>query len=69
MAIGSTSAGTHAAGPMCSTSRSTISITRGDVEQLVRRFYRQVAMDDVLGPVFAAARVDWSAHIPKLADF
>jgi hemoglobin len=42
---------------------------RGDVEQLVRSFYRQVAMDDVLGPVFAAARVDWSAHIPKLADF
>jgi hemoglobin len=42
---------------------------RGDVEQLVRSFYRQVAMDDVLGPIFAAARVDWSAHIPKLADF
>jgi hemoglobin len=37
--------------------------------EFVRDFYRQVAMDDILGPVFAAAHVDWSAHIPKLADF
>jgi hemoglobin len=40
-----------------------------DVEDLVRAFYRDVAMDDVLGPVFRAAGVDWSAHIPKLVDF
>ena len=42
---------------------------RGDIDVLVRDFYRQVAMDDVLGPVFRAARVDWSVHIPKLVDF
>jgi hemoglobin len=40
-----------------------------DLEELVRAFYRDVAMDDVLGPVFSAAGVDWSAHIPKLVDF
>jgi hemoglobin len=40
-----------------------------DLEDLVRGFYRDVAMDDVLGPVFRAAGVDWSAHIPKLVDF
>ena len=39
------------------------------ITEFVRDFYRQVAMDDVLGPVFAAAHVDWAAHIPKLADF
>jgi hemoglobin len=43
--------------------------TRTDVERLVRDFYRKVAMDDLLGPIFAAARVDWSLHIPKLTDF
>jgi hemoglobin len=26
-------------------------------------------MDDLLGPIFHAARVDWSAHVPKLVDF
>ena len=48
--------------------RSDIS-TRDDLQRLVVDFYRDVAMDDVLGPIFAAARVDWSVHIPKLTDF
>ena len=36
---------------------------------LVRAFYRDVAQDDLLGPVFAAAHVDWPAHIDTLTDF
>ena len=43
--------------------------TRSDVESLVVRFYRAAAMDDLLGPVFAAAHVDWPAHIETLTDF
>ena len=43
--------------------------TRRDVELLVRTFYRAAAMDDVLGPVFAAAHVDWPAHLATVADF
>ena len=43
--------------------------TRDDIQRLVVNFYRDVAMDDTLGPIFAAADVDWSAHIPKLTDF
>jgi hemoglobin len=43
--------------------------TREDIRQLVVDFYRDVAMDDQLGPIFAAAQVDWSVHIPKLVDF
>ena len=43
--------------------------SRARITEFVRDFYRQVAMDDVLGPVFAAAHVDWSAHIPRLTDF
>jgi len=43
--------------------------TRERIAFFVRDFYRQVAMDDLLGPVFAGAHVDWSAHIPKLTDF
>ena len=42
---------------------------RADVEWFVRDFYRQAAMDDVLGPVFAAAEMNWNAHIETLIDF
>ena len=40
--------------------------SRDDVERLVRSFYRDAAMDDRLGPIFAAARVDWPSHIDRL---
>lgn len=43
--------------------------SRADVERLVRDFYRDAAMDDLLGPVFHAARVDWNHHIARLTDF
>lgn len=44
--------------------------SRAKIDQLVRRFYGEVALDDVLGPVFNdVAAVDWEAHIPKLAAF
>ncbi len=37
---------------------------------MVRRFYADVAMDDLLGPMFNdVARVDWSEHLPKLTAF
>jgi hemoglobin len=42
---------------------------RRDVELLVRTFYRAAAMDDLLGPVFAAAHVDWPDHIATVTDF
>ena len=42
---------------------------RTDVAHLVRSFYRRAATDDVLGPVFTAAGVDWPAHIAQLVDF
>lgn len=44
-------------------------VTDDDVERLVRDFYRQAAVDDVLGPVFEAAEVDWAAHIPRVTQF
>jgi len=34
---------------------------RDDVELLVRNFYRAAAMDDLLGPVFESAQIDWRA--------
>jgi hemoglobin len=43
---------------------------REQVADMVRRFYRDVAQDDLLGPMFnQIARVDWSEHLPKLTDF
>ena len=37
---------------------------------MVRRFYADVAQDDLLGPMFNdVANVDWSEHLPKLTDF
>lgn len=44
-------------------------IDRDDVERLVVAFYRYAAMDELLGPVFAAAHVDWPSHIETLTDF
>jgi hemoglobin len=43
--------------------------TRDDVLGLVRAFYREAAMDDLLAPVFHAVHVDWADHIPRVTDF
>jgi hemoglobin len=41
-----------------------------EIAEMVRRFYADVAQDDLLGPMFNdVARVDWSEHIPKLTAF
>ncbi len=43
---------------------------RGDVEALVRAFYRRVFVDELLGPVFVdVARMDLEAHLPVICDF
>ncbi len=44
-------------------------VDRADVELLVRSFYRYAAMDELLGPVFRAAHVNWDAHVATLTDF
>jgi hemoglobin len=44
--------------------------TKDQIAEMVRRFYADVAQDDLLGPMFNdVARVDWSEHLPKLTDF
>jgi hemoglobin len=41
-----------------------------EIETMVRRFYADVAQDEVLGPMFNdVAHVDWSEHLPKLTAF
>jgi hemoglobin len=40
-----------------------------DVNLIVRRFYQAAIPDPLLGPVFRAADVDWSAHIPLVSEF
>lgn len=41
-----------------------------EIAELVRRFYQDVAQDDLLGPMFNdVAQVDWSDHLPKLTAF
>jgi hemoglobin len=41
-----------------------------EIAEMVRRFYADVAQDDLLGPVFHdVAQVDWSEHLPKLTAF
>lgn len=44
-------------------------VDRDDIDLLVRNFYRDAAMDDLLGPVFEAARVNWNSHVATLIDF
>lgn len=44
--------------------------TPAEIAEMVRRFYADVAQDDLLGPMFEdVARVDWSEHLPKLTAF
>ena len=41
-----------------------------EIAEMVRRFYQDVAQDDLLGPVFdEVAQVDWNEHLPKLTMF
>jgi hemoglobin len=41
-----------------------------EVAEMVRRFYADVAQDDLLGPMFEeVAHVDWAEHLPKLTAF
>jgi len=41
-----------------------------EIAEMVRRFYQDVAQDDLLGPLFNdVAQVDWTAHLPKLTLF
>ena len=45
-------------------------VDQEQVAEMVRRFYADVAQDDLLGPMFnEVAKVDWSAHLPKLTAF
>jgi hemoglobin len=44
--------------------------TPEEIAEMVRRFYRDVTQDDLLGPMFnEVARVNWSEHLPKLTAF
>jgi len=44
--------------------------TPAEITEMVRRFYQDVAQDDLLGPMFNdVAQVDWNEHLPKLAAF
>ncbi len=41
-----------------------------EIAEMVRRFYADVAQDDLLGPMFEeVAQVDWAEHLPKLTAF
>jgi hemoglobin len=51
-------------------SPTTDLVTACDVAEMVRRFYQDVAQDDLLGPVFnEVARVHWAEHLDKLTAF
>ena len=43
--------------------------TDNDVGVVVRRFYRAVIADPLLGPLFERFGVDWPRHIPKLEQY
>ena len=39
------------------------------IERLVRAFYDRVKVDDLLGPIFAAAISDWEPHLQRMFAF
>jgi hemoglobin len=62
------SAAVSAAPPSVSTAPDLDS--RSQIHNAVVSFYRDLVMDDLLGPVFEeVAEVDWSTHIPLLIDY
>ena len=43
---------------------------RAEIHDLVVRFYREIAFDDVLGPIFSeVAETDWAVHMPRLTAY
>ena len=43
---------------------------REDIVLLVDTFYKNVALNKQIGPIFTdVAKVDWSHHLPKMYDF
>lgn len=42
---------------------------RNDIELLVRTFYSQIRVHEVLGPIFNNAISDWEHHIFRISDF
>jgi hemoglobin len=44
--------------------------THAEIHDLVTRFYFEIALDELLAPVFGeVAEVDWALHIPKLIRY
>jgi len=44
--------------------------SRAEIHDMVVAFYRELAMDPLLGRVFEqVAEVDWAEHIPRLIDY
>ncbi|WP_258956544.1 group III truncated hemoglobin [Legionella sainthelensi] len=44
-------------------------LNKTHIENLVTHFYQKVRKDEVLGPIFDKAQVDWNEHIPRLCQF
>jgi hemoglobin len=55
--------------PLPSAPPTTDVVTPADVELIVRRFYQAAIPDPLLGPLFEAARLDWSVHVPLMCAF
>lgn len=44
-------------------------LNKTHIENLVTHFYQKVRKDEVLGPIFDKAKVDWKEHISLLCQF
>ncbi len=45
-------------------------VSRSEIDELARSFYRDVAQDDLLAPLFSVvADVDWDEHIDNVVRF
>jgi len=62
--------GTSRGAPHSPINSNTDLDTRAQIHNMVVAFYRELVMDDLLGPIFEeVAEVDWSEHIPQLIDY
>lgn len=44
-------------------------VSEGRIRELVVEFYRRVALDDRLGPIFSRRILDWDRHLERMTGF
>lgn len=68
-AFGETSRIASARPEMTAAVMAETGLDEGVLRDLVHRFYGEVRVDEILGPIFAARIADWEPHLERMVTF